>query len=310
MPAWATAAGLALIIAVSLWIRTRVLGAGFWIDEGLSVGIAHHSLSSIPDLLRQDGSPPLYYLLLHVWIGAFGDGERATHMLSLLFALACIPLAYWAGRSIFGPLTGWICAGLAAVDPYLTYYGQETRMYAMVAALSFVAAVAYVHGVLDGRRRYLPVLGVALVLILYTHNWGLFLVRRLRGRHASVRTRQAEGGSDRRRDHPHPLPALAPHAAFPEQAHRRALGDNAEPPCSAAGARAPCSPATRRSRRSCWPAASGSRPPCAAARIPPAGPFSRWPRLSARPCSLPGSRPRSRRRGQPATSGSCWGRCS
>ncbi len=176
MPVWATVTGLALITAVSLWIRTRVLGAGFWIDEGLSVGIAHHPLTAIPGLLRQDGSPPLYYLLLHVWMGAFGDSERATHALSLIFALACIPLAYWAGRSIFGALTGWICAGLAAVDPYLTYYGQETRMYALVAALSFVAAIAYVHGVLDGRRRYLPVLGVTLVLILYTHNWGLFLV--------------------------------------------------------------------------------------------------------------------------------------
>lgn len=175
MPFWATVSVLVGVTAISLWIRTRVLGAGFWIDEGLSVGIAHHPFTSIPDLLRQDGSPPLYYLLLHVWIGWFGDGERATHALSLIFALACIPLAYWVGRSIFGPLSGLICAGLAAVDPYLTYYGQETRMYALVAMLSFVAAGAYVHGVIYGRRRYLPVLGVSLVLIIYTHNWGLFL---------------------------------------------------------------------------------------------------------------------------------------
>ena len=176
LPFWATASLLAGLVAISLYLRTRVLAAGFWIDEGLSVGIAHHALSAIPHLLREDGSPPLYYLLLHVWIGWFGDSERATHSLSLVFALACIPLAYWVGRSIFGPVSGWICAGLAAIDPYLTYYGQETRMYAMVAMLSFVAAGSYVHGVLGGRRRYLPVLGVSLVLILYTHNWGLFLV--------------------------------------------------------------------------------------------------------------------------------------
>src|SRR5262245_18842695 len=161
---------------VSLWVRTRILGAGFWIDEGLSVGIAHHHFTSIPHLLREDGSPPLYYLLLHVWIGWFGDGERATHTLSLIFALACIPLAYWVGRSIFGPLAGLVAAALVAVDPFLTYYAQETRMYSLVAMLSFVAAGAYVQGVLRRRRWYLPLLGVALVLILYTHNWGLFLV--------------------------------------------------------------------------------------------------------------------------------------
>jgi 4-amino-4-deoxy-L-arabinose transferase-like glycosyltransferase len=175
LPAWATVVVLAAMTAFSLYLRTRQLGAGFWIDEGLSVGIAHHHLWSIPHLLREDGSPPLYYMLLHLWIGWFGDGERSTHTLSLIFALACIPLAYWVGRSIFGPLAGLVCAGLVAVDPFMTYYAQETRMYSLVAMLSFVAAGAYVHGVLNGKRWYLPLLGVALVLILYTHNWGLFL---------------------------------------------------------------------------------------------------------------------------------------
>jgi len=175
VPRWTTAVGVGLLCALSLWLRTRVLGAGFWIDEGISVGIAHHPLTAIPHLLRQDGSPPLYYLLLHVWIGWFGDGERATHVLSLLPALACVPVAYWAACSIFGRTAGWVCAALAAVDPYLTYYGQETRMYALAALLSIVAAAAYVHGVLRRRRRYLPVLVVSLDLLLYTHNWGLFL---------------------------------------------------------------------------------------------------------------------------------------
>jgi len=123
LPRWATAVGLGLLCALSVWLRTRVLGAGFWIDEGISVGIAHHHLTAIPHLLRQDGSPPLYYLLLHIWIGWFGDGERATHAFSLIPAIACIPLAYWGARSLFGRTAGWVCALLATVDPYLTYYG-------------------------------------------------------------------------------------------------------------------------------------------------------------------------------------------
>ena len=153
MPRWSTALGLGLLCALSLWLRTRVLGAGFWIDEGISVGIAHHPLTAIPHLLREDGSPPLYYLLLHVWIGWFGDGERATHALSLLPALGCIPVAYWLARSIFGRTAAWICAALATVDPYLTYYGQETRMYTLAALFSLVATGAFVRGVIEGRRR-------------------------------------------------------------------------------------------------------------------------------------------------------------
>jgi hypothetical protein len=64
---------------------------------------------------------------------------------------------------------------LAALDPYLTYYAQETRMYTLLAFLSFVVAAAYVQGVLRGRRRWLPLLAVALAAELYTHNWGIFV---------------------------------------------------------------------------------------------------------------------------------------
>jgi mannosyltransferase len=171
---WATPALLVALCAISALLRTRIIDAGFWIDEGLSVGIAHHPLTAIPHLLRQDGSPPLYYMLLHVWIGWFGDGEAATHALSLVFSLACIPAAYLVGDAIFGRVTGWVAAGLAALDPYLTSYGQETRMYSLLALLSIVAVLAYVRGVLEARRRWLPLLVATLVLLLYTHTWALF----------------------------------------------------------------------------------------------------------------------------------------
>jgi hypothetical protein len=171
---WATPALLVALTALSAVLRTRILNAGYWIDEGLSVGIAHHAFTDIPGLLNQDGSPPLYYLLLHVWIGWFGDSEAATHLFSVACALLCISAAYWAGSALFGRTTGWICAGLAAVDPYLTGYGQETRMYTLLALLSIVATLAYARGVVEGDRRWLPLLVVALTAMLYTHNWALF----------------------------------------------------------------------------------------------------------------------------------------
>ncbi len=124
---------------------------GFWIDEGISVGIAHQHWTSIPHVLRQDGSPPAYYLLLGLWIRVFGDSERATHALSLVFALACIPLAYFAARARLQPHDGPRRAMLAALDPFLTYYAQETRMYKLEAFLSLLVAWSYVRG--DPARR-------------------------------------------------------------------------------------------------------------------------------------------------------------
>jgi hypothetical protein len=172
---WADLTILALLLAGSLALRTGQLNAGYWIDEGISVGIAHHHWTSIPHVLRQDGSPPAYYMLLGLWIRLFGDSERATHTLSLIFALACIPLAYAAGRSVFDRRTGLIAALLAAADPYLTYYGQETRMYSMEALLSLVMVVAYVRGILQGSRAWSIALVPVLALMVYAHNWALFL---------------------------------------------------------------------------------------------------------------------------------------
>lgn len=172
---WGVFAVVALLMLGSLWLRVRGLRVHYWIDEGLSVGISSHPLSQIPSILREDGSPPLYYLLLHVWMGLRGTDEVATHELSLIFAMLTIPVAYWAGSSLFDRRSGLVCALLAAGAPYLTTYGQETRMYALLALLSLVVATSFVHVFVRRRRRYLPVFVVSLTAALYTHNWALFL---------------------------------------------------------------------------------------------------------------------------------------
>jgi hypothetical protein len=171
---WAAPVALPLLMLISLWVRTRELHAGFWIDEGISVGVAHHHWTSIPHVLRQDGSPPAYYMLLGLWIRVFGDGEAATHSLSLVFSLASIPVAYFAGRSIFDRRTGFVCALLVAATPYLTYYAQETRMYAFEAFLSLVAVLAYVNGIVRARYGWAALLVPTLALMVYGHNWALF----------------------------------------------------------------------------------------------------------------------------------------
>ncbi|MFL5946309.1 MAG: glycosyltransferase family 39 protein, partial [Gaiellaceae bacterium] len=173
-PAAKTAAALTGLLALSLALRLGQLRAGFWIDEGISVGVAHHHWSSIPHVLRQDGSPPAYYMLLGLWIRLFGDSEAATHSLSLLFSLACVPLAYEAGRRVFDRRTGLVCALLVATTPYLVYYATETRMYAYEAFLSLIAAVAYVEGVMRGRRAWAIALVPTVALQVYGHNWALF----------------------------------------------------------------------------------------------------------------------------------------
>ena len=163
------------LLAVSLALRLEGLGDWLWMDEGISVGIASHSPLRIPGLLVQDGSPPLYYLLLHGWMAVVGRSEAQTHALSLVLALSTVPVGLWAGWSLFGARVGSIVAVLAATSPFLSFFAVETRMYTLAVVLALVATTAHLHVFAFDRKRYLPVFVAALVLLLYTHNWGLYL---------------------------------------------------------------------------------------------------------------------------------------
>ncbi len=167
--------GMVLLLATLSFVWGRGRHAWYWIDEGISIGIASQPLARIPELLAQDGAPPLYYVVLHFWMALFGTSEAATHILSLLFALATVPAALWAGWSLFGRRTGWVCAALAALSPFVAEYANETRMYSLVALVSVLASATFLHAFVFGRRRYLPAFALSLALGLYSHNWVLFL---------------------------------------------------------------------------------------------------------------------------------------
>jgi uncharacterized membrane protein len=168
---------LLLLIAISAFIRTRYIAGAkgqFWMDEAITTGISSHPLSAIPGVLRHDGSPPLLYLVMHMWISVFGNSEAATHALPLLFALLTIPIGMWAGWSLFGRRAGIYAAILFAFSAFLSTYAQEARMYSLMGLLGLLATAGFLHGFLYRRRRYLILFSLSLTAMLYTHGWGLF----------------------------------------------------------------------------------------------------------------------------------------
>ena len=95
---WVGLAGVAVLIAaivLRFWARSPL-----WLDEANTVSIAGLPVSRIPDALRHDGAPPLYYLLLHGWIRLFGTSDLAVRSLGGIIAVATFPLIWLAGRRI------------------------------------------------------------------------------------------------------------------------------------------------------------------------------------------------------------------
>ncbi len=175
LPSWLRVSGiLFLLCAISIYIRSRYVGGQFWMDEGITVGISSHSLSAIPGIMRVDGSPPLFYLLLHVWMSWVGNGEAATHWLSIIFATLTIPVSYWGTLSFAGKRAALTTATVFAFNAFLDYYSLETRMYTLMVLLGLLATIGFIRGFVQRERRYVALFTVAQALMFYTHNWSLF----------------------------------------------------------------------------------------------------------------------------------------
>ncbi|MEI7559962.1 MAG: glycosyltransferase family 39 protein [Actinomycetes bacterium] len=171
---WVAGAFVLVLVAFSLWTRTKSIRSSFWMDEALSVGISSHDLMDIPHVLKRDGSPPFYYMLLSVWMGWFGRTEAATHALSVAVVMLAIPVGFWAGWRLFSKRAGLILATLIAVSVFLTQYAEETRMYSLVALLALLTTAMFCLAFVQRRRGWIAGFSVSLAALLYTHGWGLF----------------------------------------------------------------------------------------------------------------------------------------
>ena len=109
-----------------------------WFDEAMSV---HWARSSVPRILEvsmnlvEDRLPPLYYLSLHYWRLLSGDGELAVRLLSVLLGTLLIPVVYRLVTDLFDRRVGLLSATLTALNPFLIWYSQEARMYALAVFL-------------------------------------------------------------------------------------------------------------------------------------------------------------------------------
>jgi uncharacterized membrane protein len=167
--------GATLAVAVGMVLRfwTR---SDLWLDEALTVNIARLPLHELPAYLKRDGAPPLFYVLLHVWMGVFGRSDVAVRSLSGVFGVATVPLAWLAGKRLGGTVAAWAAMLLVATSPFAVRYDTETRMYSLVALLTVLGFLALDRALRSPRPGNLIAVAAVTGLLLYTHYWSIYLL--------------------------------------------------------------------------------------------------------------------------------------
>ena len=117
--------------------------SALWLDEALTVNIARLPLSQLHGALKQDGAPPLFYVLLHLWTGVFGSGNVASRSLSGLFMAAAVVATWFAARRFVGTTGAWIAAVVMVANPYSIRYATEARMDSLELLLVALGIVTF-----------------------------------------------------------------------------------------------------------------------------------------------------------------------
>ena len=155
-----------------------------WYDEGFSAWLAQRPLGEIVARTAADIHPPLYYLLLHGWIGLFGTSEWSLRLPSAMLAVLCVPLIWQVARRLLRQRAAADTAALlVAFSPLWLWYGREARMYTLVLALLLGAALALLPLLRDeekgnSRPRWLHTLTFAALAAaaVYTHFYAWFVL--------------------------------------------------------------------------------------------------------------------------------------
>lgn len=164
-----------LIILLGSALRLYHLGAeSLWYDEVGSIDQATQNLSALFFNFQQD--PPFYHLLLKYWIRIFGITEVAVRMLSCIFSIFSLYLAYKISYSLFNKRIALISTLLLALSPFHIFYSQEARYYILSFFLALLSVYIFLKLLNTNCKRYYYFISIINTLNLYTNPLSLVII--------------------------------------------------------------------------------------------------------------------------------------
>src|SRR5919204_1319403 len=136
---------LGAVTRAAAFLRFYAIGRqGFWYDEATTAwllrGTPGQLLGQLP---HTESTPPFYYLLAWGWVRLFGDTQTGLRSLSALAGVLTVPVAFAAARELAGRRVALLAAGLVAVNPFLVWYSQEARSYALLVLAAPVSLLLF-----------------------------------------------------------------------------------------------------------------------------------------------------------------------
>ncbi len=170
------AASVAVLTLLGLAIRLSNFDQSLFGDELSTYWIVHgHSLGHVVSIVRSNNeiTPPLYFIL--GWLTLkLGGAPEWVRLPSLVAGTATIPLVYLLGARTVGRAGGLIAAAVMALSPFMIYYSDEARAYALMIAFVTASTLALLAATRTGRTRWWVIYAVCSCAALYSHYTSAF----------------------------------------------------------------------------------------------------------------------------------------
>ncbi len=163
-----------LYIGFRLWNLTTTC---IWFDEIFSVHAAEHAWSELFPFVAQDLiHPPLFYVLLKIWISIGGDSLLWLRLFPALAAcLALAPLILLCRELKLSAFQTAAVILFLAVNGSLIKYAQEVRMYSLLFCLTCFSLWLFTRWC---KRENVSLISLFFVnlLLIYTHYFGGLII--------------------------------------------------------------------------------------------------------------------------------------
>ncbi|MBC7224409.1 MAG: glycosyltransferase family 39 protein [Anaerolineae bacterium] len=162
--------GLAFVAAA---FALRVWGLSFqslWRDETDALFFATRPLARVLATFAIPGrNGPLYFLLLKGWIALAGQTEFALRFPAAAASTLALPLTWAVARRLGCARAGFWSLPLLACSPFLVWYGQDGKMYAVVLAAVLCSTWVFLRALEARRAAWWAAYGLVAGASLYLH---------------------------------------------------------------------------------------------------------------------------------------------
>ena len=115
------------------------------LDESQSLWAASHTFEGVLRFVAQDVHTPLYPILLHVWLTAFGYNIITARILSLVFFLLSLVVLWLVLTENVEKRLILISFVVVTFSPFLVWYGSEARMYTLFMFFTLLNVLFYLR---------------------------------------------------------------------------------------------------------------------------------------------------------------------